>query len=135
MSRIYEAIRTAREMREMSCGNGSDSLGQMELPDRRIAPRARMHGGLYVYGCSESGDVFYEPATAISGNDNGGVFLLAVPVAEGQELMLFNNGNAQEQVCGVMGVRIRDIQTSEVSVSFPEPNSKFWNATPVAQSS
>jgi len=135
MSRIFEAIQTAREMRTMNCRSGSDSLGQMELPDRRISPRSNMFGGLYVYGRSESGDVFYEPATAISGNANGGVFLLAVPVAEGQELVLFNNSNAQEQMCGVMGVRIRDIQSSEVSVSFPEPNSNFWTPMAMAQRS
>lgn len=135
MSRIFEAIQTAREMRTMNCRSESDALGQMELPERRISPRSNLFGGLYVYGSSETGDVFYEPATAISGNANGGVFLLAIPVAEGQELMLFNNTNEQEQLCGVMSVRIRDIQSSEVSVSFSEPNAGFWAPTAMAQRS
>jgi len=135
MSRIFEAIQTAREMRTMNCRSESDSLGQMELPERRISPRSTMFGGLYVYGSSETGDVFYEPATAISGNANGGVFLLAIPVAEGQELMLFNSSNAQEQLCGVMGVRIRDIQSSEVSVNFSEPNASFWTPNQMAHGS
>lgn len=119
----------------MNCRSESDALGQMELPDRRISPRSTMFGGLHVYGRSENGDVFYEPATALSGNANGGVFLLAVPVAEGQELLLFNNSNSQEQMCGVMSVRIRDIQSSEVSVSFPEPNAGFWTPVPMPQNS
>jgi hypothetical protein len=136
MSRIFEAIQTAREMRtKMNCRSESDTLGEMEIRERRISPRSTMFGGLYVYGRSETGDVFYEPATAISGNANGGVFLLAIPVAEGQELMLFNNINDQEQLCGVLGVRIRDIQSSEVSVSFSEPNASFWAPVPMAHGS
>ena len=134
MSRIYDAIRAARESQSLRSGNGSDALGQMELPERRISPRASMLTDLAVYGLAEDDGVFYEPAKAISGNANGGVFLLAIPVSEGQQLVLFNNSNSREQLCNVIGVRIRDIQTSEVSVSFPEPNADFWNLLSVARS-
>jgi hypothetical protein len=113
--------------------NGSDALGQMELPERRGSPRATIYTDLTVYGRSEGDDVFYEPAKAVSGNANGGVFLLAIPVTEGQDLVLFNNANSLEQVCNVIGIRIRDIQSSEVSVRFPEPNIDFWSLTPAAR--
>jgi hypothetical protein len=128
MSRIYDAIKTAKESRSTSGLDRSDALGEMELPDRRIAARMDLAIDLTVYGRSAGEDAFYEQAKAISGNANGGVFLLAIPITEGQDLLLINNSSSQEQVCNVVGVRIRDIQTSEVSVSFPLPNPDFWKS-------
>jgi hypothetical protein len=126
MSRIYDAIRTARESRAQSGLNRSDCLGEMELPERRVTTRKELDIDLTVYGRLVLGDTFYAQAKAISGNANGGVFLLSVPVVEGQDLLLINNGMSQEQICNVIGIHIRDMQTSEVSVSFPIPNSDFW---------
>jgi hypothetical protein len=105
----------------------------MELPERRVSPRKELDIDLTVYGRSNGEGAFYEQARAISGNANGGVFLLTIPVLEGQDLLLINNGAAQEQVCNVLSVHIRDIQTSEVSVSFPAPNPDFWKATRAAR--
>ncbi len=133
MSRIYDAIRTARESRSKNGLDRSDSLGEMELPERRGSPRKELDIDLTVYGRSEGESAFYEQARAISGNANGGVFLMSIPVLEGQVLLLINNGAAQEQVCNVLSVHIRDIQTSEVSVSFPAPNPDFWKASRAAR--
>ena len=80
MSRIYDAIRMARETKSKSGLNNSDALGAMEMPDRRVAPRAELSADLTVYGRSASEDAFYEQGKAISGNANGGVFLLGIPV-------------------------------------------------------
>ncbi len=126
MSRIFDAIQNARKSRSKSGLNHSDLLGEMELPERRIAPRLELDIDLTVYGHSDEAGTFYEQATAISGNANGGVFLISVPVTEGQELLLINNGASQEQICKVVDVRIRDIRTSEVSAQFPLPNKDFW---------
>src|SRR5580704_5069326 len=126
MSRIFDAIKTAREARSVKGLDTSDLLGKMELPERRVTARAELAIDLTVYGRSASESAFYEQARAISGNANGGVFLLSVPVLEGQDLLLINNNTSHEQIANVVGVRIRDIQTSEVSVSFPEPNPDFW---------
>lgn len=126
MSRIFEAIQSARDSRSKSGTNTSESLGEMELPERRVAPRAGLDLNLTVYGRSSSDAVFYEQAKAISGNANGGVFLLAVPVAEGQDLLLMNCATSEEQICKVINVRIVDMQSSEVSVTFPSPNGTFW---------
>jgi hypothetical protein len=101
----------------------------MELPERRVAPRKELDIDLTVYGRSACEAAFYEQARAISGNANGGVFLLTIPVLEGQDLLLINNGTSQEQICCVVSVRIRDIQASEVSVSFPLPNPDFWKSS------
>jgi len=129
MSRIYDAIRSARESRSKTGLDLSDFLGEMELPERRATLRMELDIDLTVYGRSASEAVFYEEARAIRGNANGGLFLLGIPVLEGQDLLLINTGTSQEQICNVVSVRIRDMQTSEVSVSFPVPNPDFWKAS------
>lgn len=126
MSRIFDAIRNARESRSQKGLDLSDVLGEMNLPERRVTPRQELDIDLTVYGRSASEGAFYEQGRAISGNANGGVFLLTVPVLQGQDLLLINNGSSKEQICNVVSVRIQNIQTSEVSVSFPVPNADFW---------
>jgi len=134
MSRIFDAIQNARKSRSKEGLDTSDSLGEMELPERREAPKKELGIDLTVYGRSEGEVAFYEQAKAISGNASGGVFLLGVPVMEGQNLLLINNGTSLEQVCNIVSVRTQDIQTLEVSVSFPLPNPNFWKASGSARS-
>src|SRR5258707_5806488 len=102
MSRIYDAIKSATKSRSRDGLNTSDVLGEMELPERRVSPRTELEINLTVYGRSACEAAFYEQAKAISGNVSGGVFLLAVPVVEGQDLLLINNGTSQEQICNVV---------------------------------
>jgi hypothetical protein len=129
MSRIFDAIKIAREARSVKGLDTSDLLGKMELPERRVTPRAELAIDLTVYGRCASESAFYEQARAISGNANGGVFLLGVPVVEGQDLLLINNGTSLEQISNIVNVHVRDIQTCEVSVSFPVPNPDFWKTS------
>jgi hypothetical protein len=126
MSRIFDAIQNARKSRSKEGLDTSDTLGEMVLPERRETPRKELAIDLTVYGRSEGEAAFYEQAKAISGNASGGVFLLGIPVIEGQNLLLINNGTALEQICNIVSVRTQDIQTLEVSVSFPLPNPNFW---------
>src|ERR1700730_6695605 len=134
MSRIYDAIKSARESRSKTGLAASDFPGEMELPDSRVTPRKELGINLTVYGWSVGEAAFYEQARALSGNANGGVLLLAIPVMEGQDLLLINNSNSQEQVCNIVSVRTEDTQTLEVSVSFPMPNPDFWKPSETAQS-
>jgi hypothetical protein len=134
MNRNYDATESARELRSNSGFDHSDLRSEMELRDHRVSPGTGLEIDLKVYGRSACEDTFYEQASAISGNANGGVFLLANPVLEGQDLLLINNGAAQEQICRVVSVRILDIQKSEVSVSFPTPNPDFWRSSGIARS-
>jgi hypothetical protein len=133
MSRIYDAIRTARESRATSGVDRSELLGEMEWPERRITPRAELDIDLTVYGRSACEAAFYEQARAISGNVNGGVILLSVPIVEGQDLLLINNSTSLEQISNVVRVNIINIQISEVSVSFPVPNPDFWKTATTAR--
>jgi hypothetical protein len=134
MSRIYDAIKSARESRSKTGLAAADFLGEMELPDGRVTPRKELGVNLTVYGRSSGEAAFYEQARALSGNANGGVLLLAIPVMEGQDLLLINNGTSQEQICNIVSVRTEDIQTLEVSVSFPMPNPDFWKPSEAARS-
>jgi hypothetical protein len=133
MSRIFDAIRSARESRSKAGLDASDCLGEMELPERRVTPRVELGIDLTVYGRSACEDAFYEQAKAVSGNANGGVLLLGIPVTEGQGLLLINNGTSQEQICNIVSVQAQDMQTLEVSVSFPLPNPDFWKLSRAAR--
>jgi hypothetical protein len=99
----------------------------MTLPERRVTPRRDLGIDLTVYGRSDGQSVFYEQAKAVLGNANGGVFWLPIPVVEGQDLLLINNGSSQEQICNVVSVLTDNIGTCEVRVRFPLPNPDFWN--------
>jgi hypothetical protein len=134
MSRIYDAIQSARKSRSRNGLDTEDSLGEMTLPERRVTPRKELGINLTVYGRSVGEAAFYEQARALSGNANGGVLLLAIPVMEGQDLLLINNGTSQEQICKIVSVRAEDTQTLEVSVSFPMPNPDFWKPSETARS-
>lgn len=126
MSRIYEALKNAQEMRSKSELSAGDNLRVMEMPERSSSPRSELDIDITVYGRAAGESPFYEEASTVRGNADGGLFLLVVPVLEGQDLLLFNNRTSQEQICRVVNVNIRDVQTSEVSVVFPSPNREFW---------
>ena len=126
MSRIYEALKSAQEQRSKSGFSAQDALGVMELPERRGSAPVALDVELTVYGRAVGQSPFYENAKALAGNCFGGLFLLAVPVLEGQDLFLTNTRTLKEQICRVVNVRVQDAQTSEVSVEFPFPNPEFW---------
>jgi hypothetical protein len=134
MSRIYDAIKSARESRSKTGLAASDFLGEMELPERRVTSRKELDINLTVYGWSVGEAAFYEQARALSGNANGGVLLLAIPITEGQDLLLINNTSSQEQICKIVSVRTEDTRTLEVSVRFPMPNPDFWKSSETARS-
>lgn len=126
MSKIYDPAKGLRDMEPRVADRASDTSTGMELPDRRIAPRQDLDVELTVYGRSAYGAPFYDRAKAIIGNPNGGLIVIPVPLTEGQDLLLINTGTSREQICTVVGVHIRDIQMSEVSVKFSSPNPAFW---------
>jgi hypothetical protein len=127
MSRIYEALKNTQQERSNSGLSARDGLGVMEMPECRGNARSDLDIDLTVYGHAAGKLPFYEQAKAVSGNADGGIFLLVAPVLEGQDLLLINDGSCkQEQICRVVSVTIRDVQASEVEVVFPYPNREFW---------
>jgi len=133
MSRIFDALKIAQASRSKTNMQGGNILGLIETPERRESPRVELNVDLTVYGRTAGGPPFYETAKAIRGNANGGLLLVTIPVAEGQDLLLINNQVPKEQLCRVLEFRVRDANTSEVSVAFPEPNAEFWNTAAVAK--
>jgi len=125
MSRIYEALKQAQDLRLKNSAAGGDCLGIMEMPDRRSDPRWDPGIHLTVYGRASDERPFYEEVQAFSANARGGLLLLRVPVRKDQDLLLINN-RTQEQICRVVRVRILDAQTSEVAVTFSSAHPDFW---------
>ena len=116
-----------KEMESSVAADSSDIPAEGRLPDRRVAPRQELDVELTVYGRSAYGAPFYDRAKAIIGNARGGLIVIPVPLTEGQDLLLINTSTSREQICTVVDVHIRDIQMSEVSVSFSSPNPAFWS--------
>jgi len=131
MSRIFDALKSAQESRTKTGLWADKLLGLLEQPDRRESPRVDINVELTVYGRTPGGPPFYETATAVKANANGGLLLLTIPVVEGQDLLLINNHISREQLCSVVDFRVQDSQTCEVSVVFPAANPDFWKI-PVA---
>lgn len=129
--RIYEP--DLRSVKERTRAKIEKRIGFREQPWRngnagtQGSPRTELDIEMTVYGHAAGELPFYEPAKGIRGNADGGMFLLTVPVHEGQDLLLINDRNSnKEQICRVVNVTIRDIMTSEVVVAFPFPNPEFW---------
>ena len=131
MSRIYEALRIMNATRSESGAADRDSLGVMEMPERRQSPRYELDVPLTIYGRAPSGSPFYQVADAVNGSADGGLIVLRVPVCEGQDLLLINNWTSKEQICRVVHIRGRDAETNEVGVAFPSPNPEFWQVPDV----
>ena len=126
MSKIYDPTKNSQEAQSRFVPSSQDTSTEMEISDRRVAPRQELDVELTVYGRSAYGAPFYDRAKAIIGNARGGLIVLPVPLTEGQDLLLINTSSSREQICTVVGVHIRDIQMSEVSVRFSSPNPTFW---------
>jgi hypothetical protein len=133
MSRINELIRQAEEYLLKSELTSGDGVGVMDLPDRRSSRRWELGIHITVYGRALDECPFYGKVKAFSVNADSCLLLLSVPVCDGQDLLLINNRTSQEQICRVVHSRIRDVQRSEVAVTFPSPNPQFWqiSETPI----
>ena len=130
MSKIYDPARGSQDTQFRVARSSQDTRTEMEIPDRRVAPRQELDVELTVYGRSAYGAPFYDRAKAIIGNPRGGLIVIPVPLTEGQDLLLINTSTSREQICTVVEVHIRDIQMSEVSVRFSSPNPDFWSSAP-----
>ena len=129
MSRIFEALKGMEAERAARGAPDKDSLGVMELPELRRFPRRELSAPLTVYGRGPAGAPFYQEVDVVNVSADGGLIVMRTSVCEGQELLLINNHSSQEQLCHVVRIRSRDAETSEVGVTFPSPNPKFWEVS------
>jgi hypothetical protein len=126
MSRIQELVRQTEEYLSKCESPREGGSGVVEGSDRKLGIGRAQSMHITVYGRTLDERPFYEEVKALCFNTDGFLFLLSVPVCDGQDLLLINNRTSQEQTCRVSYSCIRDIQTSEVAVTIPSPNPKFW---------
>jgi hypothetical protein len=103
-----------------------ESLGVIEMQEKRRSRRWELDVPLIVYGHGPTGSPFYKEADAVNACAGGGLIVLHGHVREGQDLLLINNWTAKEQVCRVVRVLSRDAETNEIGVAFPSSNPEFW---------
>ncbi len=128
MSRIWEAIKQARQERsdrasEIDAGRGH----ALTPPERRSGLRRAHQADLLVYGSGEDKQPFHEEAATVDASDSGCLLLLDMPVTPGQRLFLTNTGNQAEQECRVVHVSRRAQGKIRVGLAFSHSAGQFWN--------
>jgi hypothetical protein len=126
MSRIYEAIQRAQQLRSEKVQCIERSEPESDVPDRRRSRRWTFDIPVYVYGHGFGSDTFHEEAHTLNVNENGALLLLSVPVRQGQTILLTNQITQQELGCRIVRLGTRHSRTVETGVVFLEPNPDFW---------
>jgi hypothetical protein len=125
MSRIFEALKHAQQVRTGQLKQSAPAPGAVEIPDRRRSLRWSLQVPVQVHG--HAGKVpFHEEAYTLHVNANGALLLLSAPVREGQKLLLTNALTHQEQDCCVVFLGVKRGRTVEAGVAFPLTNPDFW---------
>ncbi len=128
MSRIFEALKHAQQVREGKAEPNSPEPAMDENTDRRRSRRRPLDVSVYVYGYGPGKEPFHEEAHTLSVSANGALLLLSVPVREGQTLLLTNQLTQRELDCRVVYVGVRHSRTVETGVAFRRPQPDFWQA-------
>ena len=128
MSKIFEALKHAKLVREGKAQAKAPAANAVEIPDRRKSPRWAFDICLYVYGHGPGKETFHEEAHTLNVNANGALLLLSVPVRMGQTLLLTNQRTQREMDCRVVHLGAKHSRTMETGIVFPEPNPDFWQA-------
>jgi hypothetical protein len=100
--------------------------------DRRRSTRRQFDAVVRVYGRTLNGSPFYEDARTINVSMHGALLVLNVTVSKGQKLLLFNEAAQRQQMCQIVDIRVRDMESREVAVAFPTPHAEFWHVFPTA---
>ena len=130
MSRIFEALRKAGSSPAPQTRMAILCKGRAKGRDRRRSSRWALDANIRAYGRRPSGQPFYEKARTINVSIYGALLLTAVPIEEGQKLLLMNDVTQRQQICRIAYMRSRDMGQLEVAVEFPVPHGKFWRCPP-----
>jgi len=135
MSRIYEALRTAENVRRERPGEPAQKKRAEAKPaasqaavmtGRRRSRRWAIDVVVFVYGHSSAKNPFYEEAHTIGVNAYGGLLLMSSVVRKGQKLLLANKRTQMELECTVINVGKKHSKTVEVGIEFLKPHPEFW---------
>ena len=126
MSRIFEALKQAQQIRSSKTTPKTTVEDLGEILDRRRSRRWALDISVYVYGHGPEKEPFHEEAHTLNVNANGALLLLSVPVQKGQMLLLTNQLTERDQDCRVVFLGTQHSRTVETGVAFPETNPDFW---------
>ena len=130
MSRIFEALRKAGSSPAPQTRMAVFRNGRAKRRERRRSSRWALDANIHAYGRRPSGQPFYEEARTINVSIYGALLLTAVPIEEGQKLLLMNDVTQRQQISRIAYTRSRDMRQLEVAVEFPVPHGKFWRCPP-----
>jgi hypothetical protein len=118
MSKIFDALRKAESSRPSNATmSGLDEISTLKK-DRRRSRRLEFSAAIQVYGHAHGEEPFYHEARSINVSKHGALLKLAVPVSEGQKLLLFNEATQEPQVYEIVNTRSsKDAQSLEVAVT------------------
>jgi hypothetical protein len=130
MSKIFEAPSTAGAFGAPQTRMAVLCEGRAKGWDRRRSSRRAFDAIICAYGRSHSEQPFYEEARTINVGIHGALLLMAMPVENGQKLLLINEETQKQQICRIVYARSRNTERVEVAVEFPTPHGEFWTRPP-----
>jgi hypothetical protein len=130
MSKIFEAPSTAGAFGAPQTRMAVLCEGRAKGWDRRRSSRRAFDAIICAYGRSHSEQPFYEEARTINVGIHGALLLMAMPVEDGQKLLLINEVTQEQQICRIVYRRSRKTERVEVAVEFAAPHGEFWRCPP-----
>jgi hypothetical protein len=130
MSKIFEALRAVGSSGAPQTRMAVLFEGRANGWDRRRSSRRAFDANLRAYGRSPSEQPFYQEARTINVGIHGALVLIALPVENGQKLLLINEVTQEQQICRIVYTRSRNTEWVEVAVEFAAPHGEFWRCPP-----
>jgi hypothetical protein len=130
MSKIFEALRTVGSSGAPQTRMAVLCEGRANGWDRRRSSRRAFDAIRRAYGRRPSEQPFYEEVRTINVGIHGALLLMAMPVENGQKLLLINEETQKQQICRIVYARSRNTERVEVAVEFPTPHGEFWTRPP-----
>ena len=110
------------------------ALQSPENRDLRRSPRVPSDVVLGVYGHAPGGDSFFSAGRAVNISETGALILLEKPLSCGDQVLLVNQANSQEQLATVVRFAGKRNGIESVGVAFSEANGAFWRGATLTES-
>jgi hypothetical protein len=130
MSENFETLRTVESSGALQTRMAVLCEARANGRDRRRSSRRAFDAIMRAYGRRPTEQPFYEETRTINVGIHGALLLMAMPVEDGQKLLLINEVTQELQICRIVYTRSRNMERVEVAVEFPAPHGKFWRCPP-----
>ena len=104
----------------------ASTLSSPEHRDLRRSPRLPSDAILCIYGHAPGGEAFYTHGRAVNVSQTGALIMVANTLSCGDEILLVNQANSQEQLATVVRFAGKKDGFEQVGVAFAQTNSSFW---------